>query len=174
MQQVTIQYLETAFGELVLGAYQHRLCLCDWRYRANRQGIDNRIKKGLKAEFIEGRDSMLSLARQQLAEYFSQQRQSFSIPLTMVGSEFQRKVWQGLLAIPFGSTLSYQQLASKVAGKNATRAVASANGANAMSIIVPCHRVVGSNGQMTGYAGGINTKRKLLDLESDLFARHAD
>ena len=84
-----------------------------------------------------------------------------------MGSDFQKRVWQELLKIPYGSTASYLTLSQKLGNEKAIRAVASANGANAISIFIPCHRVIGSDGNLTGYAGGIHTKKKLLELESD-------
>ena len=163
------QRFNTPYGELLLGSYDQSLCLCDWYYRKNRKAIDQRLQQNLQAAYREHDNALLQRARQQLTEYFAHQRQQFSLPLKLVGSVFQRAVWHGLLKIPFGSTQSYLALAQQLSRPEAVRAVASANGANAISIIVPCHRVIGSNGQLTGYAGGLKTKAALLELESDLF-----
>ncbi|MBS1941707.1 MAG: methylated-DNA--[protein]-cysteine S-methyltransferase, partial [Bacteroidetes bacterium] len=89
----------------------------------------------------------------------------FDLSLRMVGTDFQQRVWKALLAVPYGTTMSYAELTAKVAEPTAIRAVAAANGANALSILVPCHRIIGSNGEMTGYAGGVGVKRRLLGLE---------
>ncbi len=94
----------------------------------------------------------------QLDEYFARERRDFDLPLLAIGTVFQKNVWDALLKIPFGKTSSYQQLARDIGNANAVRAVAAANGANAISIIVPCHRVVGSNGNLVGYAGGLKAK----------------
>jgi methylated-DNA-[protein]-cysteine S-methyltransferase len=102
----------------------------------------------------------------QLAEYFSGARQTFDVPLKLAGTSFQRRVWQELVRIPYGSTITYSELARRVGNPSASRAVGHANGRNPISIIVPCHRVVGTSGKMTGYAGGINKKRWLLEWES--------
>ena len=102
----------------------------------------------------------------QLAEYFAGKRQSFDLPLDPQGTPFQRAVWDALLAIPFGETRTYGQLAKQLGNPNATRAVGAANGRNPISIIVPCHRVVGSTGKLTGFAGGLHTKSFLLELEA--------
>ena len=167
---ISIQYYTTAVGELILGATDGRLCLCDWRYRKMRDAVDNRIKKTLNAEFVEQGDAVIDLAIQQLEEYFLQQRRDFNVPLLTAGTGFQKLVWEQLQKIPYGSVASYKQLAEKMDNPKAVRAVASANGANALSILVPCHRIIGSNGQLVGYAGGLPAKQKLLALESDLFA----
>ncbi len=168
MNQISRQYYKTSYGELVLGSYDEKLCMCDWRYRKMRSTIDNRLKKGLQATFIEQDDVVLKAARQQLDEYFNSKRTFFDIPLLMVGTEFQQSVWNALIQIPFGITLSYLELAEKINNKKAVRAVASANGANAISIFIPCHRIIGSNGELVGYAGGLQAKKKLLKLEQNL------
>lgn len=104
-------------------------------------------------------------ATQQLAEYFAGQRQTFDLPLALSGTEFQREVWLALAQIPFGETTSYGDLAARLGRPGAARAVGAANGANPVSIILPCHRVVGANGRLTGYAGGLVAKQTLLKLE---------
>ena len=152
-------------GELILGAYKNHLCLADWRYRKKRTNIDTRLQQGLNAEYIEQDTVILQQTRQQLDEYLKRKRKSFDVPLLMVGTDFQKQVWQGLIAIPYGKTCSYLQLSKNIDNEKAVRAVASANGANAISILIPCHRVVGSDGSLTGYAGGLSAKKKLLQLE---------
>lgn len=109
---------------------------------------------------------VLVQTEQQLREYFSGDRQSFSLPLEMKGTPFQNAVWGALLAIPFGETRSYGQLANQLGVPTATRAVGAANGRNPISIVVPCHRVVGSSGRLTGFAGGLDAKAYLLELEA--------
>jgi methylated-DNA-[protein]-cysteine S-methyltransferase len=101
----------------------------------------------------------------QLNEYFAGKRRSFSLPLDMQGTVFQKSVWEALLGIPFGETRSYGQLAKQLGNPNAMRAVGAANGRNPISIVVPCHRVIGSSGELTGFAGGLETKAHLLELE---------
>ncbi len=165
MNIVNIKYHSTPFGELIIGVSGEALCLCDWRYRKLRSTIDNRLKKSLDAEYREADHPLISETIAQLSEYLSGRRQSFQIPLTFTGSAFQQEVWQQLLKIPYGKTVSYLELARLLGNEKSVRAVASANGANAISIVVPCHRVTGSNGELTGYAGGLAAKRKLLELE---------
>jgi len=177
MKQILIKYFTTPYGELILGSYQDQLCLCDWRYRKMRQAVDNRIKKGLQADFIESNSAVISQTIEQLEEYFAGKREIFDLLLLMVGTEFQKKVWLELMNIPYGQTASYKELAAKLNDPAAVRAVAAANGANAISIIIPCHRIIGSSGELIGYAGGLRAKQELLRLEGrtssiqpDLFA----
>ena len=166
MKKIYIQNIKTEFGELILGSYDDHLCLCDWRYRKMRSGIDNRIKNGLQADFVVKENETIKTAIRQLNEYFAGERNQFDIPIQMVGTDFQKKIWNGLLKIPYGKTESYLGLSKKTGDAMAIRAVAAANGANAISIFVPCHRIIGSNGELTGYAGGVEVKKKLLQLES--------
>lgn len=165
--KISIQYYKTPVGQLVLGSYDNKLCLADWRYRKMRESIDSRLQKGLNAEYMEEDTEVLKKARKQFNEYFDHKRKSFDLPLLLVGTDFQKSVWQGLLQIPFGSTASYRDLAQNIGKAKAVRAVANANGANAISIVIPCHRILGSNGDLTGYAGGLSTKKKLLELEQN-------
>jgi methylated-DNA-[protein]-cysteine S-methyltransferase len=154
----------------VLGAFNDKLCLCDWRYRKMRSVIDGRISRGLNADFIESDAPVLCETKRQLDAYFRAERKQFDLPLLMVGSDFQKRVWDELLNVAYGDTASYLVLAERMGNKNAVRAVASANGANAIAIIVPCHRIIGSSGELVGYAGGLKAKEKLLALECGLFA----
>ena len=165
MKSILVQYFKTPFGELILGDYEGQLCLCDWRYRKMRASIDHRIQKELGADYAEGSSPVIQTTVQQLTEYFHQERTSFDLPLLLIGTEFQKRIWNLLLQIPFGQTETYLGLAQKLGDVKAIRAVAAANGANAISIIVPCHRIVGSNGELVGYAGGLSAKQKLLELE---------
>jgi methylated-DNA-[protein]-cysteine S-methyltransferase len=165
MNRIAISYFKTPFGELILGTYQQELCLCDWRYRKMRNEIDKRIQKGLESEYFEDETTAIQNTKKQLNEFFKNERKSFEIPLLLVGTDFQKSVWNELIKIPFGKTCSYLELSQKMGDVKAIRAVASANGANAISIIIPCHRIIGSDGKMIGYAGGLNVKKKLLQLE---------
>lgn len=162
---INIQYFKTTFGELVIGSFENKLCLCDWRYRKMRTSIDNRIKKDLNAEFVEKSSDVIEECKTQLNEYFSGKREKFDLPLLMVGTNFQKKVWNALIEVPYSYTSSYFDLSKTMGDVKAIRAVATANGANAIAIIIPCHRIIGSDGNMVGYAGGLTTKKKLLELE---------
>lgn len=101
----------------------------------------------------------------QLKEYFNRERKEFDLPLEILGTDFQKKVWGELTKIPYGETITYGELANRLGDKNLMRAVAAANGANPIPIIIPCHRVIGSDGSLTGYGGGVDVKRKLLEIE---------
>lgn len=171
MASIHIQYHKTKIGEMILGSFDDKLCLLDFRYRKIRQHIDNRIKKGLKSDYIEKDDSVLSETRVQLDEYLCESRREFTVPLKTVGSDFQKSVWEALIKVPYGSTSSYSQFAKDIGSPKAVRAVANANGANCIGIIIPCHRIIGSNGELVGYAGGLPNKKRLLKLERnyDLF-----
>jgi methylated-DNA-[protein]-cysteine S-methyltransferase len=117
-------------------------------------------------ELVENKEHpVLVETERQLNEYFAGKRKAFSIALDMRGTQFQKNVWEALLAIPFGETRSYGQLAKQLGNPRASRAVGAANGRNPVSIIVPCHRVIGSSGKLTGFAGGLDTKAHLLGLE---------
>lgn len=118
------------------------------------------------AELVEQADHPVLLETQkQLTEYFAGKRQQFDLPLDFAGTEFQHKVWQALLSIPFGETRSYRDIAEQIGNIKAVRAVGAANGKNPISIIAPCHRVVGKNGKLVGFAGGLDNKDILLRLE---------
>lgn len=150
-------------GELLLGSYGDKLCLCDWQDEHIRD--NKRLTHGLKAEFMPGTSQVLEDATEQLDEYFAGKRKNFNIPLLLVGTDFQKKVWHELLKIPFGLTSTYGKIAREIGMPSAVRAAANATGANAISIFVPCHRVIGSNGKLTGYAGGMEAKKYLLEHE---------
>ena len=165
MDNILIQYYKTPYGELVLGSFANQLCLCDWRYRKMRQAIDKRLSKGLNAGFKEQGESVINDAISQLEEYFSGKRLIFDIDLLMIGTYFQKAVWHALFDVAYGKTATYLQLADRIGNINAVRAVAGANGANAISIFIPCHRIIGSDGALVGYAGGMRAKKKLLQLE---------
>lgn len=162
---IVVSPFVTPFGELLLGSSGDELCLCDWRYRRMRSAVDARIQRGLASAYEEGSSAVIEEARAQLTAYFSGERSGFDLPLKLVGTSFQCGVWEALRAIPYGTTATYTELTAQVAGPTAIRAVASANGANAHSIIIPCHRIIGSDGALVGYAGGLPAKRDLLKLE---------
>lgn len=166
--QIHIQYYKSPVGELIIGTLNNQLCLCDWKYRKMRPAVDKRIKKGLDAEYIEVSSPIIEETIQQLEDYFEEKRTTFDIPLLMVGTTFQQTVWNALIQILYGTTASYLKLSRQLGNEKAIRAVATANGANAISIIVPCHRIIGSDGSMVGYAGGLAAKKKLLKLEKAL------
>jgi len=154
-------------GEMILGSFDGKLCLCDWLDGRRRTSTDMRLQRILKAEFVEGSSNVIETAQQQLNEYFLNQRREFDIPLLFIGTDFQKKVWNELRNIPYGKTVSYGELARRIGMPKAVRAVANANAVNAISIIAPCHRVIGTDGSLTGYGGGLNRKKFLLELEKN-------
>lgn len=125
----------------------------------------------LEATVPSGVRRTIDEVARQLAEYFDGTRTAFDLPLDAVGSEFQREAWLALRQIPFGETITYGEQAARMGDRNKARAVGAANGRNPISIIVPCHRVVGSNGSLTGFAGGVNTKQYLLEHERRVSGR---
>ena len=163
---ITRRY-QSPCGEMIIGSMAQMLCLCDWVCDAERRLlIDRRLARHLGTGFEEGTSAVIEQAVKQFDEYFRNKRSVFDVPLLFAGTQFQQRVWRELLAIPYGTTISYSQLAQRLAMPYAVRAVANACGANAISVFAPCHRVVGSNGSLTGYAGGIEAKRKLLLIEN--------
>ena len=157
---------ESPCGTLLLGSFNDKLCLCDWQVEKHRDHVDKRLKRVLQADFEDSSSAVIEKAIVLLDEFFAGKRKKFDLPLLFVGTNFQKKVWNELLKIPYGKTVSYGEMASRIGMPRAVRAVANANGANAISIFVPCHRVIGSDGSLTGYGGGIAAKKKLLYLET--------
>lgn len=150
--------MESPVGKLKLVASDKGLVAVLWRSER-----PSRMRLGQLVE--DDQHPVLLKTERQLGEYFAGRRKAFSIPLDMRGTAFQKNVWEALLAIPFGETRSYGQLAKQLGNPNATRAVGAANGRNPLPIIVPCHRVIGSSGSLTGFGGGLETKAQLLSLE---------
>lgn len=157
---------ESPCGTLLLGSFDDKLCLCDWQVEKHHDHVDRRLKRILNAEFEEGTSEVIERAVEQLDEFFAGQRKEFDVPLLFTGTDFQKAVWNELLEIPFGMTVSYGEMARRIGMPKAVRAVANANGANSMSIFAPCHRVIGSDRSLTGYGGGLAAKRFLLELET--------
>lgn len=155
----------TPLGPMLAGATDDGICLLEFIDRRMLETQVQRLKKVLKAEFIPGTNPHFEILNQQLEEYFEGTRQKFNVPLVTAGTEFQEKVWQALQEIPYGTTRSYKEQAERVGNPKAVRAVARANGDNRIAIIIPCHRVIGSDGGLTGYGGGLWRKRYMLDLE---------
>lgn len=163
---ISLQHYDSPCGRLVLASFADRLCLCDWSDNPFAERNRRRIEKYLKATSKTETTSVLEETKRQLDEYFAGKRKAFDIQLCLVGTDFQHKVWNALRSIPYGSTKSYKDIAQCIGKPKAVRAVAGAIGANAISILIPCHRVIGSNHSLTGYAGGLETKRGLLGMET--------
>lgn len=166
---IIVKPYASPIGVLLLGSFEDRLCLCDWRTTAEHgRRIDERLQTRLSATYLEGTSEVIETAQSQLEEYFAGKRTIFQMPLLLSGTDFQRSVWKELLQIPYGSTQTYKELACRIGKPAAVRAVANANNANPLSVIVPCHRVIGSNRKLTGYGGGLEIKRQLLCLETGM------
>lgn len=170
---IHVRFYETAWGPLLLGSFGGRLCLCDWWHGRNRSATDHRLQKSLQAAYEERATDVTEAAVRQLDEYFAGQRIAFDLPLLPVGTDFQRAVWSALMQIPYGATCSYGELAARMGRPKAVRAVANANGANPLSVIVPCHRVIGSDNTLTGYGGGLVIKEALLTLEAEVVMKRS-
>lgn len=162
---------ESPCGRLMLGSFGDKLCMCDWQVEKPRDHVDRRLKRMLNADFEEGTSAVIEKAVAQLDEFFAGKRREFDVPLLFVGTDFQKTVWSELLKIPFGKTISYGEMARKIGMPKAVRALANANGANSISIFAPCHRVIGSDHSLTGYGGGLDAKRKLLELEASCYSQ---
>ena len=162
---VCLSRLVTPLGPVLAGTTDSGICLLEFVDRRMLETQLDRVQRRLNAQFVPGRNACTDLVERQLTEYFNGQRSAFTVPLHLGGTPFQEQVWKGLQAIPYGETRSYAAQAIAMGRPTAVRAVARANGDNRISIIVPCHRVVGSDGSLTGYGGGLWRKRYLLDLE---------
>ena len=163
---IRVQPYHSPCGELLLGEFDGKLCLSDWQVGKHRDHVDRRLQRILHARFEAGTSEVIDRAARQLDEYFAGKRKEFDVPLLFVGTDFQKAVWNELLKVPFGTTVSYAALSMRLGMPKAVRAVANANGANSMSIFAPCHRIIGSDRSLTGYGGGLPAKKFLLELES--------
>lgn len=164
---IFIQQYHSPCGDLLLASFEDKLCLCDWlNGKHDKAVIIKRLETALRAGLIEIPSDVTKAAGCELDEYFAGKRTMFNTPLWMIGTDFQKSVWRALLSIPYGTTKSYGELAVQIGNPKAVRAVGAANGANGISIFIPCHRVIGKNHCLTGYAGGLEAKKYLLDLEN--------
>ena len=157
--------LTTPIGPMFLCATEKGICLLEFDDRKNIKKQFSQLEKLLNGIVFRGENEHIILAKQQLEEYFLGQRKDFELPFFMPGTDFQKQVWKCLTQIPYGETSSYQQQSIMLGNPKAIRAMASANGRNRLAIIVPCHRVIGKDGNLTGYAGGLTRKQWLLEHE---------
>lgn len=158
--------IDTPVGPILVAASETKLCLLEYATEARTERQLGKLLDRLGVEAVPGRTEVTERIETELAVYFGGSSAEFTTPIELVGTPFQRRVWEQLLAIPVGETRSYGQLARALGDPNATRAVGSANGANPLSIVVPCHRVVRTGGALGGYGGGLDRKRWLLDHEA--------
>lgn len=165
IRYITIRYYDTPVEKMVLGSFGDEMVLCDWVVGHRRRRTDEMVQRALGSTYVEGTSPVLDRCIDELDEYFAGRRRMFDISIRLTGTAFQNRVWTTLSTIPFGHTVSYGALAVRMGMPCGARAVAGAVGANPVSVLVPCHRVIGSNGSLTGYAGGLEVKSKLLELE---------
>ncbi|MEO6728345.1 MAG: trifunctional transcriptional activator/DNA repair protein Ada/methylated-DNA--[protein]-cysteine S-methyltransferase [Candidatus Dojkabacteria bacterium] len=162
---INISRFSTPLGPMFACATEDGICLLEFTERRMLEREFKDLSKRLKAKIIYGNNKYLDLVEKEVNEYFEGKRKTFDIPLVSPGSDFQNSVWNQLKAIPYGLTRSYKEQAIAINNPKAVRAVATSNGMNRIAIIIPCHRVVGSDGSLTGYAGGIWRKEWLLNFE---------
>ncbi len=164
---VNILRFSSPIGSIIACATEKGVCFLGF---SDQKGIEKQfdeIQKQFNAIILPGENVHLTKVKKEITEYFAGKRKTFSVSLDMVGTDFRKKVWTELLNIPYGKTISYKEQAIAIGNLKAIRAVASANGANKIGIIIPCHRVIGSNGSLTGYAGGLHRKSWLLNFEKN-------
>lgn len=165
MPGLCMSYIDTPLGMMRIGADDSGICLFDFQYRKSIDAIMTRIEQQLGTTFIAAEHHHFVVLKKQVGEYFAGTRKEFDLPLNLVGTPFQVSVWKALLEIPYGETRSYKKQSVLLGNEKAIRAVAGANGENGIAIIVPCHRVIGTNGSLTGYGGGLPRKKWLLEHE---------
>lgn len=153
-------------GRLLTGVSGGSICLCDWIRGDRTERTLLRVGRWLKPSGAPDDESLLKELKRQLDAYFSGTLREFAIPMQPMGTPFQRRVWKALMQIPYGTTVTYKDMAKAIGLPRGVRAVATAVGANPLSLIIPCHRVIGSDGSLTGYAGGLEAKDFLLRLET--------
>ncbi|NMB69098.1 MAG: methylated-DNA--[protein]-cysteine S-methyltransferase [Chloroflexi bacterium] len=157
--------LDTPLGPMLAGATGQGVCLLEFADSGRAEVQLRRLASRLGAASAPGESPFFAALRIQLDEYFTGLRRHFSLPLVLAGTPFQLRVWIAVQAIPYGETRTYRALAAQIGSSDAARAVGSANGANPLAILVPCHRLTGADGKLTGYGGGLWRKRRLLELE---------
>ncbi|MFW9856881.1 MAG: methylated-DNA--[protein]-cysteine S-methyltransferase [Candidatus Thorarchaeota archaeon] len=164
-EKITWQILRSRMGNLIGGVTSKGCCLLEFLDRKSLNNIISRMQSRYKMPLIHGSSPILQNLQEELNEYFDGLRNTFSIPLDVRGTPFQMSVWAQLLSIPYGETRSYNDIAKKIGNDAAVRAVGRANGDNNIGILIPCHRVISSTGDLQGYGGGLWRKRELLALE---------
>jgi O-6-methylguanine DNA methyltransferase len=167
---VRVIELVTPVGEMIAAANDTHLLLFEFARPGRRDAQLERVKRAFNCDFESGESPVFDRLRAQLDEYFRAGRTEFDIPLDTPGTPFQMLVWNELQRIPIGTTTTYKRVAEAIGQPSAVRAVAHANGDNRIAILIPCHRVIGSDGSLTGYGGGLTNKKKLLDLEAHAVA----
>ncbi|CAN5436151.1 methylated-DNA--[protein]-cysteine S-methyltransferase [soil metagenome] len=162
---ITITRILTPLGPMIAGATEKGICLLEFTDRRMLETQFKNLKKYLKAECVSGNSPILEMLSEQITEYYEGKRKIFDLPILIKGTEFQERVWKILMEIPYGKTRTYKQQAQIIDHPKAIRAIGKANGDNRIALIIPCHRVIGSNGEPVGYGGGIWRKKWLLEHE---------
>jgi AraC family transcriptional regulator of adaptative response/methylated-DNA-[protein]-cysteine methyltransferase len=165
---IYIVIINTPIGQMFAASIEDQICMLEFTDRRMLKTEIQDLSRLLKAKYIIGYQEVFSILSDQLTEYFSCKRNKFDLPVYAPGTEFQKKVWKVLMDIPLGETRSYEKQAEILQNPDAIRAVARANGMNRISIIIPCHRVIGKDGTLVGYGGGLWRKKWLLDFESNI------
>jgi AraC family transcriptional regulator of adaptative response/methylated-DNA-[protein]-cysteine methyltransferase len=171
---IKISKIETPLGEMIAGASKEGICLLEFSDRKSLSSEYQEITELLESDIRSGSNRHIRKLKKQLKEYFSGKRKEFSLQLLTPGTEFQQAVWMNLIRIPYGSAISYQEQAESMNNPDGARAVASANASNRISIIIPCHRVIGSDGNLVGYGGGLKRKKWLLNHEKKFSGQAVD
>ncbi len=164
-RSILVARIESPLGTLVAGSTRDGVCMLEFSSRKRLEAQLAGLRRRFQTTVVSGRNAHLEKLERQLAEYFAGRRRRFSVRLVVRGSPFQSRVWKELERIPYGETRTYGDLARTLGAPSASRAVGHANGSNPVSILLPCHRLVGKDGSLTGYGGGVWRKRKLLELE---------
>jgi AraC family transcriptional regulator of adaptative response/methylated-DNA-[protein]-cysteine methyltransferase len=162
---VRMTMIETPIGPMVAAANEQGVCFLEFADRRGLEGTCNDMRKHFKVTVLPGENAILKQLRSELTKYFAGELRRFSVPVFVRGTPFQESVWRELRKIPFGKTVSYEDIARRVGNARAVRAVARANGTNRICILIPCHRVIAKDGSLSGYGGGVWRKRLLLELE---------
>jgi len=157
--------LKSPLGHMIAGGTEKGVSFLEWQDRGGVEKILNRVAKRYKLSPQKGDNRHLDMLETELTSYFTGKLKEFTVPVDVTGTPFEQKTWEKLLAIPYGQTRSYSQIASQLGKPNARRAVGRANGANYLSIVIPCHRVLEANGNLRGYGGRVWRKKYLLELE---------
>ena len=167
-QKIVFKNLNSPLGEMIAGATDKGVCFLEWHDRGGVERIKQRVEKRYKMPLVKGNNRHLDQLEKELTDYFNEKLKKFQVKVDVYGTTFEKKTWEQLLRIPYGETRSYGQIANELNKPGAQRAVGKANGANYLSIVIPCHRVIEANGDLRGYGGKLWRKKYLLELEAGL------
>jgi AraC family transcriptional regulator of adaptative response/methylated-DNA-[protein]-cysteine methyltransferase len=173
-EKIATAKIETELGIMIAGAVDEGICLLEFSDRRMLNAEYKDLARYFNTTIEEGENRHFKTLLKQLKEYFDGSRKEFSVPLVTPGTDFQQSVWKELMKIPYGTTRSYQEQSVALGKPESIRAVANANGMNRIAILIPCHRVIGSDGKLTGYGGGLNRKKWLLDHEKKFSGKAVD